>query len=300
MPLTVVILTLNEELHIARALTSVASIAEKCVIVDSGSTDRTVEIAQGMGAQVLTNPFVTQAQQFNWVLDQLPSETDWILRLDADEIVSEALALEIAAKLDGVPGHIHGMRLSRRMNFLGQPVRRGGVFPIRLVRLLRHNHGRSEDRWMDEHIIVDGEVGDFSGEIVDDNLNSLTWWTHKHNNYASREVVEMLNLEHGFMARGEGGDADHAGGTGAKRWIKENLYARLPGGLRALAYFLYRYVVRLGFLDTREGQMFHVLQGFWYRYLVDAKLREVQTYMKDNDTDAVAAIMEVTGIDVRP
>lgn len=299
MPLTVVILTLNEELHIARALTSVASIAEKCVIVDSGSTDRTVEIAQGMGAQVLANPFVTQAQQFNWVLDQLPSETDWILRLDADEIVSEALALEIAAKLDGVPGHIHGMRLSRRMNFLGQPVRRGGLFPIRLVRLLRHNHGRSEDRWMDEHIIVDGEVGDFSGEIIDDNLNSLTWWTHKHNNYASREVVEMLNLEHGFMARGEGGAANHAGGTGAKRWIKENLYGRLPGGLRALAYFLYRYVVRLGFLDTREGQMFHVLQGFWYRYLVDAKLREVQTYMKDNDTDAVAAIMEVIGIDVR-
>lgn len=299
MPLTVVILTLNEELHIARALTSVASIAEKCVIVDSGSTDRTVEIAQSMGAEVLTNPFVTQAQQFNWALDQVPPGTDWILRLDADEIVSEDLALEIAAKLDGVPANIHGMRLSRRMNFLGRPVRRGGLFPIRLVRLLRHGHGRSENRWMDEHIIVDGELGDFFGEIIDDNLNSLTWWTHKHNNYASREVVEMLNLEHGFMARGQDSGIDHTGGAGAKRWIKENLYARLPGGLRAFAYFLYRYVLRLGFLDTREGQMFHVLQGFWYRYLVDAKLREVKTYMKDHDADAVAAIREVTGIDVR-
>lgn len=298
MSLTVVILTKNEERHIARAMASVAPIADRVVVVDSGSTDRTVELAREGGAEVLVHPFVTQAQQFNWALDQLPADTDWVLRLDADEVVTDALAAEIKAKLGSLSLSIGGVHVSRRMTFLGRPIRWGGVFPVRVLRLFRHGEGRCENRWMDEHILVQGETAEFTGEIVDDNLNSLTWWTEKHNAYASREVVDLLNLEYGFMPHETVADLRGGQQAGVKRWIKERVYARLPGGTRAFIYFAYRYVFRLGFLDGKEGTAFHVLQGFWYRYLVDMKLHEVKTFMRRNDTDVVMAIKDVLGIDI--
>lgn len=153
---------------------------------------------------------------------------------------------------------------------------------------------------MDEHIIVNGETAEFSGEIVDDNLNSLTWWTEKHNSYASREVVDILNQEYGFMPQETVADLKSGQQAGVKRWIKENIYRRLPGGIRAFAYFFYRYIIRLGFLDGKEGTAFHVLQGFWYRYLVDMKLYEVRAHIRKNNVDVVTAVNEVLGIDVSP
>jgi glycosyltransferase involved in cell wall biosynthesis len=298
MTLTVVILTKNEERHITRALASVLGIADRCVVVDSGSDDRTVELAEARGAKILVHPFVTQAQQFNWALGQLPDDTEWVLRLDADEIVTEALAQQIKETLPNLGPDTKGIYVSRRMHFLGRPIRWGGLFPIRVLRVFRHGAGRCEDRWMDEHILVDGATADLSGEIVDDNLNSLTWWTEKHNAYASREVVDLLNLEYGFMAHETVADIRGGQQAGVKRWLKEKVYARLPDGLRAFAYFFYRYVVRLGFMDGKEGTAFHVLQGFWYRYLVDMKLHEVQTYIKKNNVDVETAIRDVLGIDV--
>ncbi|WP_245686549.1 hypothetical protein [Paracoccus tibetensis] len=152
---------------------------------------------------------------------------------------------------------------------------------------------------MDEHIRVDGRTAEFAGEIIDDNTNSLTWWTEKHNNYASREVVDLLNLEYGFMPHETVADLREWQQAGVKRWLKENIYARLPRGSRAVLYFFYRYILRLGFLDGQEGTAFHVLQGFWYRFLVDAKLQEVKSYMRRNDVDVVKAMRDVLGIDVQ-
>ena len=297
--LTAIILTRNEERHIARALASVAGLADRCLIVDSGSTDRTVEIARERGAEVVTHLWVNYATQFNWGLDELPADTGWVLRLDADEVVTADLAAEIKAKLASLSPSIDGVYISRRMTFLGRRIRWGGVFPVRVLRLFRHGRGRCENRWMDEHVLVEGETAEFQGEIVDDNLNSLTWWTEKHNAYASREVVDLLNLEYRFMAYETVADLKGGQQAGVKRWLKEKVYARLPGGFRALAYFLYRYILRLGFLDGREGLIFHVLQGFWYRFLVDAKLHEVRSYMRQSNADPVTAIKEVLGIDVR-
>jgi glycosyltransferase involved in cell wall biosynthesis len=299
MPLTVIVLTRNEARHITRALTSVAPIADRLLVVDSGSTDETVMLAREAGADVLIHPFVTQAQQFNWALEQLSGDTEWVLRIDADEIVTKSLAEEILNRLGGLAPHINGVYFSRRMTFLGRAIRWGGVFPIRILRLFRFGHGRCENRWMDEHIIVDGHTVNFVGEIIDDNLSTLSAWTEKHNAYASREVVDLLNREHGFMRYCEGSvglrGARH---VSLKRWIKENIYGRLPGGFRALIYFIYRYFLRLGFLDGRQGTAFHILQGFWYRYLVDTKLYEVKSYMRRNDVDAVKAIREVLGINI--
>ena len=119
------------------------------------------------------------------------------------------------------------------------------------------------------------------------------------NSYASREAVDLLNLEYHFMphdtvARLRGGHQ-----AGVKRWLKEEIYARLPGGFRAFAYFFYRYVIRLGFLDGQAGTAFHFLQGFWYRYLVDAKVAEVKRAMREMNLDVAAAIERVLEIRVR-
>jgi hypothetical protein len=259
-----------------------------------------VELAEARGAKILVNPFVTQAQLFNGALDQLTGDTEWVLRLDADETVTEALAQQIKEALPKIGSDTKGIYVSRRMHFLGRRIAWGGLFPIRVLRVFRHGAGRCEDRWMDEHILVDGATADLSGEIIDDNLNSLTWWTEKHNAYASREVVDLLNLEYGFMTPETVADIRGGQQAGVKRWLKEKVYARLPGGLRAFVYFFYRYVVRLGFLDGKEGTAFHVLQGFWYRYLVDMKLHETKTYMRRHDVSVDVAIRDVLGIEIKP
>jgi hypothetical protein len=220
------------------------------------------------------------------------------LRLDADEIVTDELAAEITALLPTLAPDIAGVYVSRRMAFLGKRIRWGGLFPLRVMRLFRHGQGRCENRWMDEHIIATGAAANFAGEIIDDNRNSLGWWTEKHNAYASREVVDLLNLEHGFAQTDSVANVGQRSQASAKRWMKENMYARLPAGMRAFAYFFYRYVVRLGFLDGREGAAFHVLQGLWYRYLVDMKLYEVKSFMKKTGAGPKDAIRSVLGIDL--
>ena len=288
--LTVIILTHDEALHLPRALASVQGIATRVIVVDSGSTDATVQIAQAAGAEVWQHPWTTHAQQFNWALDRLYSGTGWVLRLDADEYVTPALGAQIAAGLPDVAG----VTVGRSMYFQGQPIRYGGLFPARMLRLFRHGQGRVEPRWMDEHIVVNGPVAHLSGGIIDDNRKPLDWWIAKHNAYASREVVDILNQRHGFLPA----DMAPSGAAGVKRRIKHHLYARLPGGLRAGVYFLYRYILRGGFRDGARARAFHVLQGFWYRYLVDAKLAEVDRFMAQNDAGPAAAIHAVLGIDL--
>lgn len=298
MRLTVVILTFNEARHLARCIASVRDLAGEIVVVDCFSTDATLEIARSLGARVIQRKWVNHATQFNWALKQLAADTDWVLRLDADEVVTPELAAEIRARLPTIGAEVGGLYCGRRMTFGGRPIRYGGVFPVRVLRLFRYGRGQCENRWMDEHIKVPGPTLDLRGEILDDNLQTLTWWTAKHNGYASREAVDLLNLEYRFMPHDSVAGLRGGQQAAVKRWIKEVIYARLPGGLRAFAYFFYRYVLRLGFLDGQAGTAFHFLQGFWYRYLVDAKVAEVRRYMAATGCDAAEAIWRVLDIDV--
>lgn len=300
MKLVAVILTFNEELHLARCLSSVHDLTHEVAVVDCFSTDRTLEIAYAHGARVIQHPWVNHAQQFNWALTQLDADTDWVLRIDADEVLTPALVAEIKGCLPAIGPEIDGVYCGRRMTFQGRLILHGGVFPVRVLRLFRHGRGQCENRWMDEHIKVAGPTVDVHGEIIDDNLQSLTWWTAKHNSYASREAVDLLNLEYGFMPHDTVASLSGGQQAGVKRWLKERVYARLPGGFRALAYFIYRYVIRLGFLDGQAGTAFHFLQGFWYRYLVDAKVVEVKRYMAENNCDIVTAIDRLLGIKLAP
>lgn len=298
MNVVAIILTFNEERHLARCIASLQSMASEIVVVDCYSTDRTLEIARAQGARVIQREWVNYATQLNWALTQLDSSTDWVLRIDADEVLTPELVAEIRERLPNIGTEIDGVYWGRRMTFMGRLIRHGGVFPVRVLRMFRYGRGRCEDRWMDEHIKVDGPTIDFDGEMVDDNLNSLTWWTNKHNKYASREAVDLLNLEYRFMPHDSVASLQGKQ-AGVKRWIKERIYARLPGGFRAFVYFFNRYMLRLGFLDGKEGRAFHFLQGFWYRYLVDAKIVEVKQYMAKHKVEIVEAIAKVLDINVQ-
>ena len=298
MKLVAIILTLNEEKHLARCIASLTGVATEIVVADCFSTDATLEIARNNGAKVIQREWINHAVQFNWALTQLDTDVDWVLRIDADEVLTPELVAEIQANLQGMDSEIDGIYCSRRMTFQGRLIRHGGVFLLRVLRLFRYGRGKCENRWMDEHIKVAGPTVDFVGEMIDDNLNSLTWWIDKHNKYASREAVDLLNLEYGFMPHDTVASLRGGKQAGVKRWLKEKVYARLPGGFRAFAYFIYRYVIRLGFLDGRAGTAFHFLQGFWYRYLVDAKVAETKRYMREHDVGATTAIERVLEIKV--
>lgn len=278
--LTVILLTFNEEIHIERAIRSIKSIASEIYVVDSGSTDKTVEIAQKNGAKVLYNKFINQAKQFQWALDNISIHSDWVMRLDADEIIEEDLQQEIRNKLYDLPKNIVGVNLKRKHIFMNRWVRHGGRYPVTLLRIWRKGHGYMEDRWMDEHIYVQGgDTITLSGGFSDHNLNDLTFFTDKHNKYATREALEVLNQKYTLFNRGSTAQlTSHTFSQQAaiKRLIKEKLYNRIPFTLAALAYFLYRYVFQLGFLDGRSGLVYHFLQGYWYRFLVGAKIMELE------------------------
>lgn len=298
MKLVAVILTFNEEQHLERCIASLAGVVSEVVIADCFSSDATLDIARSRGARVIQREWVNHATQLNWALTQLDVGTDWVLRIDADEVLTPELVKEIKTSLPSIGPEVDGVYCSRRMTFQGRLMRHGGVFPVRVLRLFRLGRGQCENRWMDEHIKVAGPTVDFKGEIIDDNLNSLTWWTEKHNKYASREAVDLLNLQYHFMPHDSVANLRGGNQAGIKRWVKEVVYARLPGGFRAFAYFFYRYVIRLGFLDGQAGTAFHFLQGFWYRFLVDAKVAEVKRYMQDHGVDIKEAIDRVLGVKV--
>ena len=298
MKLSVIILTYNEELHIRRCISSIKDIADEILVVDCFSIDSTVEYACICGARVVQKKWVNHSEQFNWALTQLDDRTDWVLRIDADEILTSLMAEEIKNKLSNIKHDIDGIYCARWITFMGRQIKYGGVLPIRVLRLFRYGRGECENRWMDEHIKINSGTIDFEGGIIDENLNPLSWWIEKHNNYASLEVIDLLNLQYNFVPFDSVAKLKKGDQAGIKRWLKEVIYSKLPEGFRAFVYFFYRYFIRLGFLDGRRGLAFHFLQGFWYRYLVDLKLFEVKNYMQEHNVDARKAINKVLGIKV--
>jgi glycosyltransferase involved in cell wall biosynthesis len=297
--LTVIILTLNEALHIERCIRNAQRVTRTVVVVDSGSTDGTSDIAAALGARVLQNPWVNYAMQINWALQHADIRTEWVMRLDADEYMDEALQRSLLETLNSAAPDISGFDVKRYVIFQGRLIRYGGgASPVRELRVWRHGNALCNDCWMDEHIVLrQGRCGFVKGALVDHNLRSLTWWTQKHNGYASREAVELLNLEYGIRA-----DGPIPRGMSlfpkTKRVLRNQLYSRLPVGLRPMLYFFYRYVLRLGFLDGLPGLTFHVLQGFWYRFLADMKVVEVKRYMRSANCDVRTAVNAMLSIDV--
>lgn len=271
--ISVIILTYNDEVQIGGCLDSIRDLADDVIIIDSYSGDRTLEICREYGARIYQNPFVNQAVQFNWALDNVPIKHDWILRLDSDEIVPDRLKAEILSRTESEPG-VAAYYLNRRMYWMGRWLRHGRMYPHLIVRLFRKGLGRYEER-TEEHLIIEGPIGTMRCDFLEDNRkNSLDYFTEKHLATARGEMQELLDAAAGERQK----PAIQGNPFGAKvhrtRWLKNSVYARSPKFLRALFYFIYRYFFCLGFLDGRPGLIFHVLQGFWYRFYIDAKLYE--------------------------
>ncbi|MBD1889382.1 glycosyltransferase family 2 protein [Coleofasciculus sp. FACHB-SPT9] len=275
MLLSVIILTKDEEANLPECLASLQNLGAEVFVVDAGSSDRTVEIARESGCQVFEHPFENHAAQINWAIENLPIKTPWIMRLDADERLTPELVEELKQILPYTEEKITGYQVKRRVFFMGRWIRHGGYYPTWLLRIWRTDFGVCEQRWMDEHIVLkQGKIAKFKHDIIDENKKGLSFWIDKHNRYADREVKDMVSL----VAEKEDDllkSSQYSQAIG-RRWIKKNLYTRSPLFLRAFVYFFMRYIIGLGFLDGVEGLIFHFLQGFWYRFLVDAKIYEEQ------------------------
>lgn len=284
--LTVVILTKNEEKNIRKCIESFRGVAKRFVIVDSYSTDNTEIVCKELNAELRAigsqldfyqHKWVSYADQLNWGLTQTEITTEWSMRMDADEEIMEDLAKEIEKRIPTVEHPVNGIILRRRVYFMGRWIKHGGRYPELLLRIFRTGMATCEMKMMDEHMILSaGKTIQFRYDLIDNNQKDLEWWTAKHNWYSNREV-----LDHQMTLEKQMDESLEQNGTSSeqakiKRLVKNGGYYHLPKFFRAHLYFFYRYYIKFGFLDGPEGKIYHFLQAYWYRFLVDAKLYECE------------------------
>ncbi len=274
--IAIIILTYNEALHIERCIGSVRRVSDKIYVVDSHSTDGTQEIARRLGATVVEHDYVNQAQQMQWAIDNLGLDTEWVMRMDADEYLTDRLVNEIKTVLPELPADVTGIYLPLDVIFQGKNVKHGRLRAPKIMRIWRRGKAYMEQRWMDERMVLtEGSAITFKGRFVDHNLNSLAWWTQKHNNYSNRELaVEAMRMY------GIGHDDEALKGRNQKK----GMYYRLPAFFRAGVYFSVRYFMLGGFLDGKAGLIWATLQAYWYRFLIDAKMSEMKRALGKNPT----------------
>ena len=282
--LSVVIITLNEEKNITQALDSVKNWANEVLVLDSFSTDRTVELAKSYGCYVSQNKFENYSKQRNFALQNLPINTEWIFFLDADEWLSQELKDEINVKLLSSPPE-NGFYIKRRLMWMGKWIRRG-YYPSWQLRLFRYGHGHCEDRAINEHLIVNGKIGYLTHYFTDESRKGVTDWISKHNHYSTREAIELLNSR--SQSNHQEVDIYFFGSQAQrKRWLRYKIWNKLPPILRPFIYFFYRYVILVGFLDGRRAFLFHFLQALWYPLLIDIKYLEAITIDSDEQSGGI-------------
>jgi glycosyltransferase involved in cell wall biosynthesis len=265
---SVVILAYNSVETLGTTLAQAQQISDDLHVVDSFSTDDTVALSRQHGAQVAQHAFESYGAQRNWAIDHLPLKYPWQLHLDADE----RLTPELIASLEALPENPDhsGFLIARLVQFLGRQMRHGGMSPTWHLRLFRNGAGRCEERKYDQHFyMTEGSAGQLKGYMIDEIRMSLSEWTARHNRWSDAEVMEQTQAMHGarIQPRLRGNPVER------KRFLR-GLYNGAPLFVRPYALFFYRYFLRLGFLDGREGFIFWTLQTFWFRFLIDAKLFE--------------------------
>lgn len=296
--ITAIILTYNEELHIRRCLDRIASIVSEVVIVDCYSTDRTLDIAKEYSnVSILQNKWINYATQFNWALEHADINTKWVLRLDADEYLTQELIDELQEKLPSLDDKYTGIVVPLQRVFLGRNINHGIAKGIKMLRFFQNGKAKSEIRMMDEHIeLLEGESIEFKFPFADDNMNDLSWWSQKHVGYAIREAVDLLEIEYNISGNNNASSVSKIDGQALSKRKKKEKYAHQPLFWRSFVYFIYRYIFKLGFLDGKEGFLWDFLQGWWYRTLVDAKVYECKKACGDNPEAIKKYIAEHWGI----
>lgn len=285
--LSVIILTYNEELHIRRCLEKIAPYVKQVFIIDCFSSDKTLEIAREYpNVMILQNKWINYATQFNWALNNAPIRTKWVLRLDADEYLSDRLIAELNQKLDTLDEKYTGIVIPLQRVFFGKNINHGIAKGIKMLRIFQYGKAKSEIRMMDEHIeLIEGESIEFGGSFSDDNLNDISWWTTKHIGYAVREAIDLLDIEYNLTGSASHTEQSKIDSQALAKRRKKQSYATKPLFLRSFLYFIYRYIVKGGFLDGKEGFLWDFLQGWWYRTLVDAKVLEARKWLSANGYD---------------
>lgn len=271
--LTAIILTKNEEKNIEKCILSIKDVAKQIVVVDSYSTDETVEKAKKLGAEVIQHEFIDQAKQFIYAMETICIKTKWVLRIDADERLTKESAAELEQLLtENENTDINGIIVRFEVNFMGKRLHHGGIYPFRKLLVFRYGKAHMEDRHMDEHIVLDeGRAIEMRHDSEHHDFKDLTYFIDKHNKYASREMLDYFEQKR----KNNNNDEQNLDFRARiKRKIKYRVYYKLPIGLRAHLYYWYRYYFKLGFLDGKEGKIFAFMQAYWYRYLVDAKIYE--------------------------
>ena len=268
--ITAIILTKNESVNIVRCIESLSGLAQRIVVVDSGSEDHTVELAAQLGAEIYRHPFRHYADQFNWALDHTDIQTTWVYRIDADEAVPEDLRQEILTECQAHrEDDVNGFLMKHKLYFLGRYLTHGGAYPFVKMTVFKPAYGRFEDRAMGEHVVLQsGRHILLRHDCLHYDCKNLTAFLEKHNAYADREVVDY------FSAQTEQGDVYRQ--AARSRQLRDRLYYRLPKFFRAKVYYWYRYYGKLGFLDGTPGKIYALLQGYCYRVMVDAKIYEAE------------------------
>ena len=271
--ITFIILTKNEEINLPDCLESVKGFAARTVVIDSGSTDRTCEIARSMGAEVYVHPFETHARQFNWALDHIDITTKWTFRLDADERLTQALCAELSGLMrEHADDDANGITMEAWLYFMGKKIRHG-CHNKRKLMLFKTGLARSEDRNVDEHTILSsGHSVTCKERFIHLDFKDLNHWINKMNWYAEKEMRDY----YAYKSDAGNSDMSEASDKGilSQRKKKFGLYYRFPMFFRCWLLFVYYYIFRLGFLDGKEGFVYHWMYHRWYRTLVDAKILE--------------------------
>lgn len=291
--LSAIILTYNEELHIRRCLDNISPLVKECFIIDSFSTDKTLEIAKEYpNVRILQNKWENNyAKQFNWGLKNAPIKTKWVIRLDADEYLLPELNNELEEKMPSLPDDITGIVLKRRHIFQGKWMKKG-TYPIKLLRIFQNGKGICEERFMDEHIqLINGSSIEMDNDFVDHNLNNISWFLQKHIGYAIREAVDLLDIELGITGSSSSDSDKNIAEQAQMKRMRKHKYAKMPLFWRSFAYFFYRYFFKLGFMEGKEAFLWHFMQGWWYRSLVDAKVFEIKKAC-GNDSDKIAKYLK--------
>lgn len=273
---SVIVLTFNEGSNLEACLRAVRDWALEIFVVDSGSTDNTLQIAGSHGAIVYHHPFESHARQWEWALNNLPIRGEWIMGLDADQVVSPELAREILSLGEPKFRGIDGVYVNRRQIFRNQWIRHGGYYPKYLLKIFRPGRAiTDENDLVDHHFHVPGPVARLKCDLIEANRkeDDISFWIEKHNRYAKKLALEEFRRRQG--QRPDPISASWTGNPDQRTLRMKKLWLHMPLYVRPFLYFGYRYFLRLGFLDGKEGAIFHFMHAFWFRMLVDINLDDL-------------------------
>ncbi len=269
--LVVVILSYNESIHIERAINNVLGWADKVIVLDSYSEDDTAKKAESLGAEVIFRKFDNYKNQREYAIEYSKNQTEWLFFLDADEYLTDDLKVEIKNAIMNIG--VDGYYMAIRFIFMNRWIRWGGYYPTYFMRLFRPEQATLRGI-VNEHVKIMGNTQYLKNEFIDHNLKGINYWIDKHNRYATLEARALLDFKSNNMEPIN--VRLFSGQTERKQWLRYKVWNKLPLVIRPFIYFIYRYFFKLGFLDGKEGFVYHFLQGFWFWLLIDIKYVELK------------------------